>query len=122
MRRGSTQLMDRAKKRTREEQARLVLEMSKSGQTQKDWCVEHGIKYESFRNWVRRLKSRNDGSRYKATVAPVRWVEVERQEVEKGHALPPAIEIRIGKCVVCVPSGFDGTVLAETCDILTKLC
>lgn len=39
-----------------EEQYQLIMECRASGQTDYQWCMEHGIKPGTFYNWVKRLR------------------------------------------------------------------
>ena len=45
-----------SRRKTHEEQYRLVLECRTSGLTDYQWCSEHGIKPGTFHSWVERLK------------------------------------------------------------------
>jgi hypothetical protein len=117
MRKELLRFMCRAKRRTREEQARLVEESRLSGQKQKAWCEERGINFESFRNWVSRLNRRSGKS-----MAPVQWIETGISATFAETESVRELEVRIGKCAVFVPSGFDGITFAQVCRILAKLC
>ena len=46
----------RAQRKTRDEQYQLVLECRQSGLSDYAWCQEHGIKTNTFYNWVKRLR------------------------------------------------------------------
>ncbi len=52
--------MENSKRRyTADEQYEMVIECRSSGLTDYQWCMEHGIKINTFHSWVKRLKARH---------------------------------------------------------------
>ena len=71
-----------SKRKTHEEQYRLVMECRMSGLTDYQWCTEHGIKPGTFHSWVERLKKHPE---YKIPPHKAREIYVvePRQDVVK---------------------------------------
>jgi hypothetical protein len=117
--------MKRAKRRTREEVARLVGEMRASGQTPEEFCESRGIKLRTFRDWMsllKKLDTRTPGM--KGSEQLMSWLELGKSETTLNDAriLPPAIEIVIGRYIVRVSANFEQVLLADVCRVLAGLC
>ncbi len=79
------------------------------------WCNEKGIPYTTFKNWVNKEASSEEGD-----IAPaVQWADVT--PVAEGTGAfdgvaecppPPRIRLTSGCFEICVESGFDPKVLA----------
>ena len=79
-------------------QYQLIMECRSSGQTDYQWCVEHGIKPGTFYNWVKRLRQRGCQDFPAAAAARVR----------KGNC-QEIVQIQLGQpeesfCQMSVPS------------------
>ena len=97
---------------------RLAETMLASGQTQKAWCEEHGVKLDTMRDWVRLRRRANEGRLEK--VSSGKWLEVNSPVSETEPS--SEIAIRIGACSVHVVPGFDRETLVVVCETLLRLC
>jgi hypothetical protein len=85
-----------------------------SGKTQKEWCLEHGVKYSIFCDWMSKYKRREQESE-------VAWIEVLKKE--RAPALTSSgVEVHIGGCIVRIAPGFDSDVFLDVCRSLSVLC
>lgn len=100
-----------------------------SGLSQKQFCAQEGISHCSFRNRAYRLKDKlslGDGSGSfvpaivtSETMALNKKKEMLSPTVEASVGLPPKdLEIRLGRLVVVVPTGFDGETLRRLMGII----
>lgn len=117
-------MMKRAEKRSVSERIRLAEAMLSSGQTQKAWCEEHGVRLGTLRDWVRLWRQTNEPRPPSEEVSARKWLEVNAQGLSPAPevALSPEIAIRIGVCTVHVVAGFDREALADVCGTLLSLC
>jgi transposase-like protein len=93
----------------------MVKEMLSSGKTQKEWCIESGIKYSTLRYWLRKY-------RYKRAEEGTAWIEVREKDKITAVLEPSGIEVHIGNYVVKVAAGFDSDVFLDVCRDLSALC
>lgn len=118
--------MAQVTRRTNEEWAHLSEEMRKSDQTQKAWCREHGINMRSLHDWE--YRQRHKGCPTASTAAGSQtqpgWLKVEPKNMTSQTQSPrkEAVEVRIGACIVNVPSGFDRNSFLEVVRVLLSLC
>jgi transposase-like protein len=93
----------------------MVKEMLSSGKTQKEWCQESGVKYSTFRDWLKKYRSRSQE-------AETAWVEVLKKDKPSEALAPSGIEVHIGNYVVKIAPGFDSDVFLDVCRSLSALC
>jgi hypothetical protein len=93
----------------------MVKEMLSSGKTQKDWCLESGVKYSTFRYWLEKY-------RYKRPEGGAAWIEVLKKDKTAEMLAPSGVEVHIGNYVVKVAAGFDSDVFLDVCRSLSALC
>jgi hypothetical protein len=88
--------------------------MLSSGKTGKEWCLENGVKYSTFRAWLDKYKRREQESE-------AVWIEV----LKKGGApalTSSGVEVHIGGYIVRIAPGFDSDVFLNVCRSLSVLC
>jgi transposase-like protein len=105
--------LKRSERRPAGERERLVKEMLSSSKTQKEWCLERGVKYSTFRDWLNKFKHKgqDDGAV---------WVEVLKKE--RSETTSSGVEVRIGSYAVKIAPGFDSDVFMDVCRSLSELC
>jgi hypothetical protein len=91
-----------------------VKEMLSSGKTQKEWCLEQGVKYSTFRDWLKKFG-------YGDQEGGAAWIEVLKTE-KNSTSRPSGIEVHIGSYIVKIASGFESDVLLDVCRSLSELC
>ena len=72
------------KRRSAQEQYRLIMECRSSGMTDYQWCAANGIKVGTFYSWVKRLKKNYDfdiPERYRMNIKPSPKQDVVRLDV-----------------------------------------
>jgi hypothetical protein len=118
--------MAQGQRRTDEEWTRLSKEMRGSGQPQKAWCREHDINIRSLHNWKNRQRHKECVVASVAVGFPTQpeWLEVEPKN--RTDPVQPSrkktLEVRIGACIVNVPSDFDKGSFLEVVRVLLSLC
>lgn len=110
----------------------MITKYHSSGQTQKQFCAEHGLSYTAFKNWAPRIKKHAAQK-----TDSVKFVEVKLNESTPATTLPtptqpllseppknldpsppaqtssqPDLQIQMPtNCVIIVPRGFDDETL-----------
>jgi hypothetical protein len=93
----------------------MVKEMLSSGKTQKEWCLENGVKYSAFRYLLEKY-------RYRRLEEGTAWIEVQKKDKATEAMTPSGVEVHIGNYVVKVAAGFDSDVFLDVCRNLSALC
>ena len=82
----STRIASSRKHRSAEQWRTLIDEWKASGQSRRQWCVEHGLSTESLRQWTKRLRG---------TSANVSLVEISRQPQKPSFIDRWPLQVRI---------------------------
>jgi hypothetical protein len=113
--------MSAVKKRKQEESAGPV-ETTGSGV----WHAGHKVDLKTMQVQASRLNCREKMLPARTPEATVEWLEVKEERASgrpgDGVETSPAIEVRVGRYVVNVASGFDKTAFSDVCRVLTGLC
>lgn len=82
-----------------------------SGQSQKAWCEQHGLRSNQLGYWLRKLKTDTDPH------GNGRWISLD--------TIAPSgsgVSLRVGNVTFEVERGFDQQVLADVVRSLNELC
>lgn len=125
-----------------QEQSRLIMECRKSGLTDYQWCVEHGIKLGIFYNWVKWLRQK--GCADFSPAVGHSYIASEKQEVVKvdfknpvscdsmepafnsapstSETLPDILPMKlsVGKCILSILNGTDFHFLTQIRHVLME--
>lgn len=66
-----------------------------SGMTKKDFAMEHGISYDSFKYWVRKLYSEEPIRRTDINNQAFSFIELNQEEFKQEHCRTPQIELTL---------------------------
>jgi hypothetical protein len=92
------------------------------------WRAGHKVDLKSMQVQASRLNCREKRVPAQNPAQAIAWVEVKEagyfceNEKQIASSSTPAIEVRVGRYVVSVASGFDKTAFTDVCRVLTGLC
>lgn len=87
-----------------------------SGKTQRAWCKQNNINYNTFKSWLQKEKKETDN--YKQ---PAKWLEIgidQSDFIENTSSLT----IQIGAASFTVKPGFDRQLLLDVVKTLVAIC
>ena len=93
-----------------------IIEFKQSGQTQVAFCSERGIQVKQLYYWLRKYKKEGN---QKATLSGG-WVSLDIKKPLE-HKSNSSLDIKIGKAVIEVNSGFDRILLAEVLKTMSEI-
>jgi len=103
-----TQMAKQEKQRLWEERIEAFLA---SGQSQRAWCQEQGLRANQLGYWLRKYKARMSQS------AGKRWISMESES--HSHS---GVSLRIGNIVLDIEPGFSRQVLVDVLHSLMNVC
>jgi hypothetical protein len=112
--------------KTKEEWAKLAIQMNTSGMTQKAWCEAHGINISSMRNSIKRRKKseiKTASSSSKKTGTTESWIEAVPivSKNTSSNVVSDDIQVMTDRYVINVPVGFDRATFIDICKAISAL-
>lgn len=81
---------------SKETQMVSVVELWKqSGMTKKDFALEHGISYDSFKYWIRKLYPDQPIRKADINIQDISFIELNQEEFKQDHCRTPQIELTL---------------------------
>jgi len=93
---------------------KLINEMIRSGKTERQWCRENNIHYNTMRRWALKLSQSEE-------VPSGVFIKVKEKKEAPLIEVNANIKIQMGKFAIEVPAGFQKMVLSEICEVLVAL-
>jgi len=107
--------------------AKRINEMKASGKSQKQWCEENDVKYNTIRSWLSKdsNKDKKNKSRENKAVEDKssKWLKVNLETQSPKQPISGGIiEINIGKFSVNVPDKFNAETFLNVMKSLLEIC
>ena len=100
------------KKENLEQLKQMLSDYRNSGMTSEAWCLSKGIKRSTLYYWMKRLKTKNEDTKWASLPLPN----------YQGTPGSSSITLRLGEFRLEIESGFEKSVLADVLSVVIQLC